>query len=165
MIFSTWCDNGSFVFGTSSPLLLQSNVHLLELNKFFSKHCFNEYWKQKKFIHWIIITATTTVKASHLIYSTIYFSLNKISCLFRTQDSMKFRGSFIIIVCCFLLQFLNLGQKRYTFSFCNHVIVVCFQGLMFLIYPLLGHLAGVYLTRYRMLNCGLVIILVTGGIA
>ena len=34
------------------------------------------------------------------------------------------------------------------------------QGLIFLVYPLLGHLADVYLTRYRTLNCGLI----TGGI-
>ena len=77
---------------------------------------------------------------------------------------MKLCGPIVIIICCFLLQFLNLGQKWYAFIFCNHVIVVCFQGLMFLIYPLLGHLADVYLTMYRMLNCGLVI-LVTGGIS
>ena len=77
---------------------------------------------------------------------------------------MKLRGSIVVIICCFLLQFSNLAQKRYTFSLCNNVMVVCFQGLMFLIYPLLGHLADVYLTRYRTLKCGLVI-LVTGGIS
>ena len=33
------------------------------------------------------------------------------------------------------------------------------QGIMFLIYPLLGHLADVYLTRYRALKCGLMMVL------
>ena len=40
---------------------------------------------------------------------------------------------------------------------------MCIQGLMFLVYPLLGHLADVYLTRYRALKCGTGII-VTGVI-
>ena len=79
---------------------------------------------------------------------------------------MKLCGSLIVIICCFLLQFSNLTQKRYIFSLrndFNNAVVVCIQGLMFLVYPLLGHLADVYLTRYRTLKCGLVI-LVTGGI-
>ena len=33
------------------------------------------------------------------------------------------------------------------------------QGIAFLSYPLLGHLADVYLTRYRALKCGLVILI------
>ena len=45
----------------------------------------------------------------------------------------------------------------------NNKIVVCTQGLMFLVYPLLGYLADVYVTKYRTLKCGLVII-VTGEI-
>ena len=89
---------------------------------------------------------------------------NKFSLAYNPKTVMKLCGPIVIIICCFLLQFLNLGQKWYAFIFCNHVIVVCFQGLMFLIYPLLGHLADVYLTKYHMLNCGLVI-LVTGGIS
>ena len=74
---------------------------------------------------------------------------------------MRLHGSVVIIICCFLLQFPNLVQKRYMLSFgndFNNIFVICTQGLMFLVYPLLGHLA--YLTRYRTLNCGLI----TGGI-
>ena len=37
--------------------------------------------------------------------------------------------------------------------------LVCLQGLLFLLYPLLGHLADVYLTRYRTLKCGVVVII------
>ena len=76
---------------------------------------------------------------------------------------MKLRGSIIIIICCFLLQLSNFAQKQYTFSIRNNfntIFVVCFQGLMFLVYPLLGHLTDVYLTRYRTLKCGLVILVI-----
>ena len=34
------------------------------------------------------------------------------------------------------------------------------QGLTYLVYPLLGHLADVYLTRYRMLKCGIILLTV-----
>ena len=33
---------------------------------------------------------------------------------------------------------------------------------MFLIYPLLGHLADVYLTRHRSLKCGLILVVIGG---
>ena len=43
----------------------------------------------------------------------------------------------------------------------SRVIILCFHGLMFLVYPLLGHLADVYLTRYRTLKCGIIAIVVS----
>ena len=78
---------------------------------------------------------------------------------------MKLRGSIVVIICCFLLQFLNWAQKRYIFSLgnsFNDIVVVCTQGLMFLVYPLLGHLADVYLTRYCTLKCGAGILVTVG---
>ena len=81
---------------------------------------------------------------------------------------MKLHGSIIVIICWFLLQFANLVQKRYTFSLRTifyDIFVVCIQGLTLLLYPLLGHLADVYLTRYRTLKCGLVILVTVGVIA
>ena len=74
------------------------------------------------------------------------------------------RRSLVIVICCLLVQLLNIPQKRYMFSLGNifdNPFILCFQGLMFLVYPLLGHLADVYLTRYRTLKCGLVIILIS----
>ena len=56
---------------------------------------------------------------------------------------------------------LKLDSERYIFSLgksFSNIIILCFQVLIFLVYPLLGHLADVYLTRYRTLKCGLVII-------
>ena len=77
---------------------------------------------------------------------------------------MMVRRSLVIVICCLLVQFLNIFQKRYMFSLGNIFdtpFILCFQGLMFLVYPLLGHLADVYLTRYRTLKCGLVMILIS----
>ena len=42
----------------------------------------------------------------------------------------------------------------------SQVTVLCFQSLVFLVYPLLGHLADVYLTRYRTPKCGIIAIVV-----
>ena len=75
---------------------------------------------------------------------------------------IKSRGSLIITVCCLLLQFSNIVQKRYLFTLTPYfgiLSLVCLQGLLFLLYPLLGHLADVYLTRYRTLKCGVVVII------
>ena len=62
-----------------------------------------------------------------------------------------------------MLQLSNLAQKRYLFTFApefSAIYILCFQGLMFLVYPLLGHLAEVYLTRYQAMKCGLVILII-----
>ena len=37
---------------------------------------------------------------------------------------MKLRGSLIVIICCFLLQFLNLTQKRYMFIALGGVVSI-----------------------------------------
>ena len=75
---------------------------------------------------------------------------------------MKLCGSVVVIICCFLLQFSNFLHQQDSISLTPYfgiLIVVCTQGLLYLLYPLLGHLADVYLTRYRTLKCGLVIII------
>ena len=61
-----------------------------------------------------------------------------------------------------MLQLSNVAQKRYFFIFTpdfSAIYLLCFQGLMFLVYPLLGHLAEVYLARYQAMKCGLVSII------
>ena len=75
---------------------------------------------------------------------------------------IKSRSSFIITICCLLLQFSNYVQKRYLYTLTPYfglLTLVCLQGLLFLLYPFLGHLADVYLTRYRTLKCGVVVII------
>ena len=60
----------------------------------------------------------------------------------------------------------NVIQKRYIISFLNiqaRITSLTFLGFMFLVYPLLGHLADVYLTRYRTLKSAYMIIIIGGS--
>ena len=73
---------------------------------------------------------------------------------------MNLRSLLVITACCFLLQFPNLITEKYPFiqsDFQARTFILCFQGLMFLVYPLLGHIAAVYLNRHRTLKCGLIL--------
>ena len=78
---------------------------------------------------------------------------------------MKPQGSFVVIICSLLVQLtailttksLSNGEPLLS----SRVAILCFQGLMFLVYPLLGHLADVYLIRYRTLKCGIIAIVVS----
>ena len=68
---------------------------------------------------------------------------------------MKLRGSLLVIVCCLVVEFCNLPQKDYEFldiTLNVRVVVLATQGISFLLYPLVGHLTDVYLTRYRSLK-------------
>ena len=68
---------------------------------------------------------------------------------------MKLRGSLLVIACCMAVELIDVSQKRYMFSlaiFLSRTIVLTLQGLLFLLYPVLGHLTDVYLTRYRSLK-------------
>ena len=79
---------------------------------------------------------------------------------------MKPSGSQVVIICCILVQLVNTRHLNYLLVE-THIIarfvLIGLQGLTFLSYPLLGHLADVYLTRYRALKCGLVIIIGSAG--
>ena len=69
---------------------------------------------------------------------------------------MKLRGSLLVIVCCLVVEFCDINRKeylalasgdsQYTISF------LTLLGILFLFYPLVGHLTDVYLTRYRSLK-------------
>ena len=68
---------------------------------------------------------------------------------------MKLRGSLLVIVCCLVVEFCDLNQKEYMlFStvFSSRILFLTGLGILFLLYPLVGHLADVYLTRYRSLK-------------
>ena len=61
------------------------------------------------------------------------------------------KASIIILVCGMLVQLLT-NQERYfqiQAPFSTRVAILVWQGLMFLMYPLLGHFADVCLNRYR----------------
>ena len=67
---------------------------------------------------------------------------------------MKLRGSLLVIVCCLVIELVNISQKRYMIFNLPllRITGLTAQGLLFLLYPLLGHLTDVYLTRYRSLK-------------
>ena len=68
---------------------------------------------------------------------------------------MKLRGSLLVIVCCLLVEFCNLLQQDYEFLGMHlnvRVVVLATQGISFLLYPFVGHLTEVHLTRYRSLK-------------
>ena len=67
---------------------------------------------------------------------------------------MKLRGSLLVIVCCLVVELCNFIQKEYllfSISINDRNLFLAFQGVLFLLYPLVGHLTDVYLTRYRSL--------------
>ena len=75
---------------------------------------------------------------------------------------MKLRSSQVVIICCLLVQLVNIRHINFQMLGTTLNARIAFssvQGVMFLSYPLLGHLADVYLTRYRALKCGLVILI------
>ena len=75
---------------------------------------------------------------------------------------MKLRGSLLVIVCCLVVEFSNISQKKYFFlatGLSDRILFLGVQGILFLLYPLLGHLTDVYLTRYRSLKLSFVVLL------
>ena len=74
---------------------------------------------------------------------------------------MKLQGYVVILIVSLLVEIFNYSQKRYVSNFetlDGRITTLCVQGIMYLSYPLLGHLADVYLTRYRALKVSLVTI-------
>ena len=69
---------------------------------------------------------------------------------------MKLRGFLLVIVCCFVIEFCNFTRKEYlVFLSGDSLYAISFLtivSLLFLLYPLMGHLTDVYLTRYRSLK-------------
>ena len=69
---------------------------------------------------------------------------------------MKLRGSLLVIVCCLVVEFCDINRKLYlalaTGDSLYAISFLSILGLLFLLYPLMGHLTDVYLTRYRSLK-------------
>ena len=75
---------------------------------------------------------------------------------------MRLRSSQVVIICYLLLQLINfrhLNVQIIGTTLLSHLTSCCVGGVLFFLYPLLGHLADVYLTRYRALTSGMVIII------
>lgn len=79
---------------------------------------------------------------------------------------MTVHGYLLVVITSVLVEICDYPQKRYitdALTLNGRLAVACFQGLVFLLYPLLGHLADVYLNRYRTLKCGLITSIVGQG--
>ena len=67
-----------------------------------------------------------------------------------------------LIICYLLVQSTAIVNMKYLTSgeplLSSRLVILSLQGIMFLVYPLLGHLADVYLTRYRTLKCCIIAI-------
>ena len=60
----------------------------------------------------------------------------------------------ITYIYCLAVEFINVSQKKYLLfpiKLKSRLSLLAGQGLLFLLYPLVGHLTDVYLTRYRSL--------------
>ena len=80
---------------------------------------------------------------------------------------MKLRGSLLVIVCCLVVEFCNLNQKEYLLFMTDlpsRILFMAGLGLMLLLYPLIGHLTDVYLTRYRSLKWSFGILILAGSL-
>ena len=80
---------------------------------------------------------------------------------------MKLRGSLLVIVCCLVVESINFSQKKYTLLLADirsSLYLLAGQGVLFLFYPLLGHLTDVYLTRYGSMKWSFGILSVTVGV-
>ena len=70
-------------------------------------------------------------------------------------------ASIVILVCGILVEIFAL-QERYWFGQLVNLAqlsIFAFRGLLFLLYPLLGHLADVCLNRYRTIKCSFALVI------
>ena len=77
---------------------------------------------------------------------------------------MKLPGYLIVLLCSLGLALSNISKKRYFLTLIilsGRISWTIGQGLLLLVYPLLGHLADVYLTRYRVLKASSIILTIT----
>ena len=78
---------------------------------------------------------------------------------------MKLRGSLLVIVCCLIVEVCNLSRKENIIGaglvLEARILAFAFEGVLFMLYPLVGHLTDVYLTRYRSLKWSFGILLIT----
>ena len=80
---------------------------------------------------------------------------------------MAFTGAYLTIVYTVLLHFTVVGTNSWIFNILdirNKLIILPIQGLVFISYPLIGLLADIKLTRYRMICLSCWILLVSYAI-
>ena len=100
----------------------------------------------------ISILCSNSIKCLH---NSELYTRTRLSLFFHDQFNMKLRGSLLVIVCCLVVEFCNINQKEYMLYgslLPSRLSLFAEVGLLFLLYPLVGHLTDVYLTRYRSLK-------------
>ena len=81
---------------------------------------------------------------------------------------MSFAGAYLTIIYSVLLHFTILGTNSWIFDIVDtgtKLLIVLIQGLVFISYPLIGLLADIKLTRYKMICLSCWILLVSYAIA
>ena len=76
---------------------------------------------------------------------------------------MKLHGSLLVIISCLVVAFCNVNQKEYLLfemTWSIRILLISVAGLSFLVYPYVGHITDVYLTRYRSLKCSFILLIV-----
>ena len=76
---------------------------------------------------------------------------------------MAFPGAYLVIICTILLHFTITNSWLINISDADSkVVMFCVQGLVYISYPLIGLLADIRLTRYRMicLSCWVLFVVV-----
>ena len=80
-------------------------------------------------------------------YSLVRSMLHSLCC------NMKLRGSLLVIVCCLVVEFYHINRKEYlqllAADFVRRLFSLTGLALLFLFYPVIGHLTDVYLSKYR----------------
>ena len=76
---------------------------------------------------------------------------------------MAFPGAYLVIICTILLHFTAIQASSWLINISNadsKAVMYSVQGLVFILYPLVGLLADVKLTRYRMicLSCWIIFV-------
>ena len=62
----------------------------------------------------------------------------------------------------------NFMLKQYILNMLNNTTrtgIICTQGLLFFLYPMLGYIADVCLSRYRTIKTSVVLLVVSGTLA
>ena len=81
---------------------------------------------------------------------------------------MAFTGAYLTVIYTFLLHFTFAGTNSLAFNILNissKTVVFSIQGLVFILYPLIGLLADIKLTRYRMICMSCWVLLIGHTIA
>ena len=85
------------------------------------------------------------------------------------KATMKKQASMIVILCSLLLHLAaSFMQKRYILNMLPNTTrtgMICIQGLLFLLYPVLGYVADVRLSRYRTIKTSVVMLVISGAMA